>query len=152
MASFVRTCLVDAQPPVIALGHSLGGIILMDVLSASDAPHVDLLVTVGSQSPMLFAYDALGRARGGGPAGLPYSADRPPFTPWLNIYNRNDFVSFRAADIFRNELALTDLDIVDHELHLPEAFPAAHGAYWTDPWTFRFIAERIAAIPAFAHG
>ena len=83
MAAYVRDCLNAAAPPVIAVGHSLGGIILVDVLSASNPPPVALLVTVGSQSPILFAYDALGRPRGGPAPRLPYSAANPPFTPWL---------------------------------------------------------------------
>ena len=150
MADFVSGCLEAATPPVIALGHSLGGIILVDVLSASDPPRVDLLVTVGSQSPILFAYDALGRPRGGPAVRLPYASERPPFTPWLNIYNRNDFVSFKAREIFRNELLVPTLDIQDAELHLPHAFPDAHGDYWTDAWTFKYIGDRVARLPTAA--
>ena len=77
-------------PPVVAVGHSLGGIVLVDLLSRPGAPPVDLLVTAGSQSPMLYAIDALDSIRWG-------KAQPRPFTPWLNIYNRQDFLSFRAA-------------------------------------------------------
>lgn len=152
MADFVRRSLASATPPVVAVGHSLGGIILVDVLSMPDHPRVDLLVTVGSQSPILFAYDALGRPRNGDASRQPYAADRPPFTPWLNIYNRNDFVSFKAGDIFRNELSAPTLDIVDAELHLPHSFPDAHGDYWTDKRTFEFIGDRLARLPVAAGG
>jgi hypothetical protein len=149
IAEYVADCLKGADGPVIALGHSLGGIVLVDVLSRAEHPPVDLLVTVGSQAPVLYAYDALERPRDARDGGPRYSMEHPPFTPWLNIYNRNDFVSFLADDIFSHEIE-QDLPIVDQELHLPEAFPAAHGAYWTDKETFRFIAAEAARIPALA--
>jgi hypothetical protein len=150
MADVVARSLEGLDPPVVALGHSLGGIVLVDLLSRSVHPHVDLLVTVGSQAPVLYAYDALERARDSRNGEAAYSKDHPPFTPWLNIYNRNDFLSFLAAGIFQAELGDDTLRIWDQELHVPEAFPAAHGAYWYDDWTFKFIAERVAQIPAFA--
>jgi hypothetical protein len=150
MADLVAKSLQGLSRPVVALGHSLGGIVLVDVLSRMDHPPVDLLVTVGSQSPILYAYDALERARARHDGEEPFSKQHPPFTPWLNIYNRNDFLSFVAADIFKSELDDETLDIVDRELHVREAFPAAHGAYWYDPLTFEFVAEAVARIPAVA--
>ena len=153
IAAEIAKSLEGLSRPVVALGHSLGGIVLVDVLSRSNHPPVDLLVTVGSQSPILFAYDALERSRDKRTGGEPYSSNHPPFTPWLNIYNRNDFVSFLASDIFKKELGDDGLDIVDRELHLPKAFPEAHGAYWFDQATFEFIAAEVARLPAFAvHG
>ncbi|MEA2622259.1 MAG: hypothetical protein QOH61_1169 [Chloroflexota bacterium] len=161
MVDHVTKCLAGADGPVLALGHSLGGIMLVDLLARASHPPVDLLVTVGSQASILYAYDALERPRADATSGATkqpapaggvnqsYSIVNAPFTPWLNIYNRNDFVSFRAKTIFERELGHANLDIVDEELHLPEAFPAAHSAYWTDNWTFRFIADRVAAVPAF---
>jgi hypothetical protein len=151
MVDYVAQCLKSVQGPVVALGHSLGGIMLVDLLARASHPPVDLLVTVGSQAPILYAYDALERPRESArdAVGPPYAKDHPPFTPWLNIYNRNDFVSFLARPIFEGELDESGLDIIDQELHLPEAFPAAHGAYWTDESTFQFIATRVGALPAF---
>ncbi len=114
--------------PLVVLGHSLGGIALVDLLSRPDAPAVDLLITVGSQSPMLFAFDALGTLRPG--QGV------VPFTPWLNIYSPQDFVSFVAGRIFGPNSGITDVAI---ELELP--FPESHSGYWHDDRVYRAISD-----------
>jgi hypothetical protein len=108
----------QAQPPVVAVGHSLGGIILVDVLSGERAPEVQLLVTVGSQAPLFYVIDALGYLR-------PGHSKPQPFVPWLNIYNRQDFLSFCAARVF------TGVDnISDEEVDPGVPFPPSHSAYW----------------------
>ena len=123
-----RDLAAVSSGPVVALGHSLGGIALVDLLSRPDRPPVDLLVTVGSQSPMLFAMDALGTLRLGQPAA--------PFTPWLNIYSPQDFVSFVAGRIFGPASGITDVAI---ELDLP--FPASHSGYWHDDRVYAAIRD-----------
>jgi hypothetical protein len=110
--------------PIVAMGHSLGGIALVDLLSGENHPPVDLLVTVGSQSPMLFAFDALDRIR-------PDSGIRP-FTPWLNIYSRQDFVSFLAAKIFKGVGGDADPGITDIAIEMELPFPDSHSGYWAD--------------------
>jgi hypothetical protein len=110
--------------PIVALGHSLGGIALVDVLSRDGHPPVDLLVTVGSQSPMLFAFDALDLIR-------PGSTVRP-FTPWLNIYSRQDFVSFLAAKIFKGVGGNAEPRITDVAIEMELPFPDSHSGYWAD--------------------
>jgi hypothetical protein len=117
-----------ATGPVVAVGHSLGGIALVDLLSRLDRPQVDLLVTVGSQSPMLYAFDALGTLRLRQPGA--------PFTPWLNIYSPQDFVSFVAGPIFGGAPGITDVPL---ELELP--FPESHDGYWYDDRVYRTIAD-----------
>jgi hypothetical protein len=89
---------------------------------------VDLLITIGSQSPMLFAFDALGTLRPGQP--------ERPFTPWLNIYSPQDFVSFIAGKIFGGAPGITDVPI---ELELP--FPESHSGYWRDDRVFHAIRD-----------
>lgn len=135
---------------VVALGMSLGGIILVDTLakrlaasaaSAHDAAPspspTDLLVTVGSQSPFLLACDALGELRRHGPRPL------RPFVPWLNVWNPDDFLSFPAGPIFgdavRPRAALRDVIGTDDA-----TFPAVHGHYWQDEATFEAIASMLA--------
>jgi hypothetical protein len=123
--SVVRRTLesVADQRPLIALGNSLGGIILFDVLREPDAPRPDLFVSVGSQAPALQTIDALG------------SGDRPPFQPWLNIYDPRDFFAFVAEPIWPS-----GSDIVDHRVDLGLGFPAVHGpAYFSDPQVFDAI-------------
>jgi hypothetical protein len=84
--------------PIVAVGYSLGGIILVDALrylKSLDEQPVSLLVTMGSQAPALRAFGA--------------SASAPPddptpdlFSPWLNIWHEDDYLSYPAGAIFGN--------------------------------------------------
>ena len=107
---------------VIVLGHSLGGIMLVDLLSRprEERLPVSKLITVGSQAPMLFKFDALGTMRPGRerPAGT-------PFVPWLNVYDRSDLLSFCAAQAFPGAEG-----IEDYEHTSGASFPEAHSAYF----------------------
>jgi hypothetical protein len=132
---------------VVAVGLSLGGIILVDTLAKRIAagPELgapaDLLVTVGSQSPFLLACDALGELRRGGPRPL------RPFVPWLNVWNPDDYLSYPAGPIFgdgiRPRVALRDVVGRDGA-----AFPAVHGHYWEDETTFAAIADMLRDLEA----
>lgn len=123
---------IDRGGPVVALGNSLGGIILVDVLSAESAPRPDLLVTVGTQASLLATFGAL--------APLGGSDSRSPFQPWLNIYDRRDLLGFIAAPVWSNVQG-----IVDHEVDLGVGFPDSHGAtYLSSPEVFRAIREHPA--------
>lgn len=109
---------------LVVLGHSLGGIMLVDLLSrprSAGKLQVSKLITAGSQSPMLFKCDALGtmRLKTVLPAGS-------PFTPWLNIFDRNDFLSFCGSRAFPG---VTE-GIEDFEVECGVPFPEAHSAYF----------------------
>jgi hypothetical protein len=118
------------ERPLIALGNSLGGIVLVDMLREPDAPKPDLLVTVGSQSSVLQAIAALG------------DDPSPLFVPWLNIYDRRDFLGFVAQPVWPNVAGVTD-----HRVDLGLGFPEVHGpAYFSDPKVF----DAIFAHPALA--
>jgi hypothetical protein len=121
--------LVGLERPVVAVGHSLGGIILMDVLTSGDVAPVDLLITAGSQSPLFFAIDALGSLRLG-------QATPSPFTPWVNIFNRQDLLSFCATRIFPGMPGIRD-----EEVDPGVPFPASHSAYWHDDKVFQLIRD-----------
>lgn len=127
--------LAKDETPLVVLGHSLGGIMLVDLLSrprpAGRLPVVQL-ITVGSQAPVLFKFDALGSLRL--PAGA--SAGKP-FTPWLNIFDRNDFLSFCASRAFPG--VTTGVDDVEVASGVP--FPEAHGAYFRLPAFYRELAR-----------
>lgn len=114
----VADALQSVERPVVAVGHSLGGIILVDLLTGSTPPDIDLLFTVGSQSPLFYAIDALATLR-------PTQTIPAPFTPWVNIYDRRDLLAFRAHQIFAENGHITD-----HEIDSGVPFPAAHSAYW----------------------
>lgn len=124
--------------PVVVLGHSLGGIACVDLLAdpavmgGEDPPRVDLLVTVGSQAPFLYLLESLHSLS-------PSTPERPkPFLPWLNIYNRDDLLSFCAARVWVN----TQVD--DQQVSAGVPFPGSHSAYWTQDRLYELIRDRLA--------
>jgi hypothetical protein len=120
----------DEERPLIALGNSLGGIILVDLLREPGGPRPDLLVTVGSQSGVLQSLGALG------------TATTPPFQPWLNLYDERDFLAFLAAPLWPDEPG-----IEDQRVDLRLGFPEVHGpAYLADQVVF----DAIFSHPALA--
>jgi hypothetical protein len=129
MLDYIVEQMRNAIPPVVAVGHSLGGIMLVDLLSRPDAPRVDLLVTAGSQAPMLYALDALEQVRWG-------QARPAPFTPWINFYNPRDFLSFCAARIFPDVTGIRDIEI---DPGVP--FPESHSAYWVHDPVYEAIVD-----------
>jgi hypothetical protein len=127
--------LADQKKRVVVLAHSLGGIMMVDLLSrarqAGSLP-VAKLITVGSQAPVLFKFDALGTMRPKHP--LPAGA---PYRPWLNIFDRNDFLSFCATRAFPGAAR----GIEDFEVASNVAFPEAHSAYFRQPSFYSKIIE-----------
>lgn len=124
----VRQEIKSLKAPRLILGHSLGGIILVDTLFGEDAEAMDvaLLVTFGSQSPLLQALEAFGQVK-------------PGSVPWLNIWTRYDFVSFIAGGLWPGKVS-------DEEITVDVGFPEAHGAYYE---TKEFY-DKIRAHPAAA--
>jgi hypothetical protein len=122
----VRTEIQQLPKPRLVMGHSLGGIILVDTLFGRNAPNleVDLLVTFGSQSPLLAALEAFDRV--------------VPNVPWLNIWTTFDFVSFLANGIWPGKAT-------DHEIVVDAGFPEAHGAYYDSPAFYKAIGDHPAA-------
>jgi len=117
-----RAATAAGGRPVLPVALSLGGIALVDLLAAwPDAP-VDACVTIGSQAPLLYSFDAI-------PA-LPYDEADPPHlaVPWLNIYDTRDFLSFLAEPLFRRRDGLAS--VVDLRVRSGKDFPRSHGAYW----------------------
>jgi hypothetical protein len=125
---------VDAADgaPVLPVALSLGGIALVDLLGGwRDAP-VEACVTVGSQAPLLYAFDAI--------PSMPYDEARPPYlpVPWLNVYDTRDFLSFLAEPLFRRSDGLAS--VVDLRVHSGKDFPTSHSAYWESPAVWQAIA------------
>lgn len=125
---------VDAADgaPVLPVALSLGGIALVDLLGEwRDAP-VEACVTVGSQAPLLYAFDAI--------PSMPYDEAQPPYLPvsWLNVYDTRDFLSFLAEPLFRRTDGLAS--VVDLRVHSGKDFPKSHSAYWELPAVWEAIA------------
>ncbi|WP_256094072.1 lipase family alpha/beta hydrolase [Microcystis aeruginosa] len=117
--------------PVILIAHSLGGIAAVDLLLEPDPPKVDLLVTIGSQAPLLYEWNALTNMEHQKGANLPNT-----FPKWLNIYDERDFLSYIGAGIFPGK-------VEDIKVSNGQPFPASHGAYWNNPNVWSAIFERI---------
>ena len=121
---------------LIAAGHSMGGVILYDLLSDPAVVQqttetlgfpfkVDLLLTIGSQ---VAVFEELKMFTNSDPA-IP-SPDKAKVaspvgaTRWLNVYNRLDALSFLAAPVF--DMAQ------DFEASTTGGVLDAHGAYFTN--------------------
>jgi hypothetical protein len=114
------------ERPVVAVGLSLGGIILVDSLARllgdtkrpeTDRSPADLLVTVGSQSAAL-------RAMGVMPSA-PRDVIHPRlFTPWLNVWHEHDYLSYPVGAMFEHLGDVSDRRAVQRG-----AFPGVHSGY-----------------------
>ena len=118
--------------PILPVGLSLGGIALVDLVATWSAAPIEACVTVGSQAPLLYTFDAI--------PSLPYSEADPPHlpVPWLNVYDSRDFLSFVAEPLFRRSDGLAS--VVDLRVHSGKDFPRSHSAYWDLPPVWDAIA------------
>lgn len=115
--------------PVILIAHSLGGIACIDLLIESALPAVKGVVTVGSQAPYLYEIGALAKLEFGKP--LPTHVP-----PWLNVYDRDDLLSFVAGQVMKGGQGVQDV-----EIRGGQPFPAAHGAYWRQAQLWSTVAN-----------
>ncbi|MEV5609483.1 hypothetical protein [Streptomyces sp. NPDC052225] len=123
----LRTLVAGLEPPVTLVGHSLGGIIALDTLIEAPLPQVALLVTAGSQGPFLYESGSL--------PSLAHPEPLPAHMPdWLNLYDPRDLLGYLGGGLF--PARVTDIAVDNRQ-----PFPAAHSAYWTNPATYRHIAE-----------
>ncbi len=148
--STVRASLIDAwndrrgDEPLIAMGHSLGGVILCDMLgdvAAADLPadlRVDALVTVGSQ-PGLFSEMGLIS----GSAGVRVSTQRPEaIRHWLNVFDPIDVFGFRTTPMFEGS--------EDFAFSSATGLISAHSAYFDRPQFYGRLRTRLVAAQVLA--
>ncbi|WSG95375.1 hypothetical protein U8P76_23695 [Rhizobium johnstonii] len=126
---FIRQTVESAPSPVFLVAHSLGGIACVDLLALPNPPKVSALVTVGSQSPFFYEIDALSSIRR--PAVLPKG-----FPAWLNVFDRNDFLSFVGERLFPER-------VEDFEAYSGMSFPEAHSAYFRNDVVWAKIKDFI---------
>jgi hypothetical protein len=127
-----RAARASGDRPVLPVALSLGGIALVDLLASwPDAP-VEACVTVGSQAPLLYTFNAI--------TSMPYDEANPPHlpVPWLNVYDSRDFLSFVAEPLFRRSDGLAS--VVDLRVSSGKDFPRSHSAYWELPPVWEAIA------------
>ncbi|MEH2266234.1 hypothetical protein [Nostoc sp.] len=126
---FIQQQIEEAEPPVVLIAHSLGGIACVDLLVQQQLSQVELLVTVGSQAPFLYEINAL--------YSLEYGQLLPEHFPeWLNIYDLRDFLSYVGKNIFPDR-------VQDVRVDSRQPFPRSHGAYWTNAKTWEAIISRL---------
>jgi hypothetical protein len=127
-----RAAAAAGDKPILPVALSLGGIALVDLLASWPEAPVEACVTVGSQAPLLYTFDAI--------PSMPYDEGDPPYLPvsWLNIYDTRDFLSFVAEPLFRRADGLAS--VVDLRVHSGKDFPKSHGSYWELPAVWDAIA------------
>ena len=146
----IRTALLKAWTeraagePLILVGHSMGGVILVDMLSDPiDAGlpadfKVDLLVTVGSQGGL---FKAVGVLRGP-PPGTARIAKPVGAKAWLNVFDPIDPLAFTAEPIF--------LDVTDLTFDSVTGVASAHTTYFKRPQFYARLRKRLIKLKLIA--
>ncbi len=136
-AAALRT---DADP-LLVVGHSLGGVILCDMLSdpaevarieqqAGTPLRIDALITVGSQIGLFADMGLYGQRP-------PPLLGRPaPASNWINIFDYTDVLSFRAAGAFN--------DVLDLQFDSRVGLLNAHSSYFLRPRFYQRMRRRLA--------
>jgi hypothetical protein len=128
----VEAVLKSAPGKVAFVGESLGGIMLADAMARMKdrkntlLDKASVLITFASQSAALVAVSSGGAAAG-----------RIPFTPWANIWNRDDLLSYPISYAYQG----LGVEVRDHEARHRSLFPEVHSSYISDPKSrlFEFI-------------
>jgi hypothetical protein len=121
---------------LVLIGHSLGGVILYDMLrdSASGlAPGLKakLLITVGSQPGLFEEMGLVGPAvQAPGKVALPSTIES-----WWNIYDPVDLLSFRCEPMFEG--------VHDFEFSSATGLVDAHTTYFKRPRLYARLRERL---------
>lgn len=140
-----HTAARKAGEPLVLIGHSLGGVILYDILSSPAAAglpagfSVDALVTVGSQ-PGLFQEMNLFDFK---PPNPKASVDGPGnVKTWVNVLDPIDLFGFRAQPIFGKAS--------DFEFDSGTGLLSSHTTYFKRPQFHARLRERLKAAGIFA--
>ena len=136
----VRQIIAEVDPelgrsperPVDVLAHSLGGVIAVDMATATaDEPlWIRHLITFGSQSAFFHICDPRGGSLkpfdGAGKVRLPASLGG-----WTNLWEPLDMLAFLAASVFELHDGSAPTD--RHVPHLASSGLWSHSAYWQLP-------------------
>jgi hypothetical protein len=120
---------IDAAQPIIVLAHSLGGLVVLDMLQKGDL-QAKRLVTFGSQPAMFHVLKQL-------PSLAPYapgSSTRvsPNIASWTNLWHPMDVLGFVASPVFAlaDGSAPTDIQIDTPLSTIVGDKFWMHSAYW----------------------
>jgi hypothetical protein len=126
--------------PLIIIAHSMGGNIVYDILTKFRPElEVDLLVTVGSQ-PALFEELKLFAVSDPDVPKVPgdRAINPPKVKKWINVFDRNDILSFAASRVFSN--------VVDRSYSTGTDLFHAHTNYFNRPSFQARLGEHIKEI------
>ncbi|EHR73671.1 hypothetical protein BurJ1DRAFT_4886 [Burkholderiales bacterium JOSHI_001] len=121
--------------PVAIIAHSLGGIACVDLLVERALPAVQLLVTVGSQAPLLYEMGALRQLT----LNQPLPAHFVPH--WLNVFDPDDLLSYQAAPVFAPPVP--GGTVRDLQVQSGQPFPMSHSAYWESDLLWNTVAPLL---------
>lgn len=128
---------IPSDGPLVIVGHSLGGIIAVDLLSnpaySAFRERVKLLVTVGSQAPVVYLCGGLTTLK----PGDDWTAPHPP---WINVYDPEDLLSFLAAGAFPKS------GVTDVPVNTGSPFPYSHSAYFATPEFYEHLNAAVLQI------
>lgn len=124
--------------PVRIAAHSLGGVVAVDMATATEPLWTESLVTFGSQAAFFHVCDPRGGQltpyEGGAPVHLPASLNR-----WTNLWEPLDVLAFAASTVFRLHDGTAPVDLpVDHRA---STGMWTHSAYWDLPYVASVIGD-----------
>jgi hypothetical protein len=128
----VAAAVAAAEPPVVLVAHSLGGIASVELLVQRDLrDRVTTLVTFASQAPFLYELDALATLRAEEP--LP---DHFP-AAWFNAYDPRDPLGYAAEGVFGAHR------VTDRRFDTGRPLLRAHTALWDHRPFYRWLVEDV---------
>jgi hypothetical protein len=147
IVTIVRDAIATAQrahpdrqhDPIIIVAHSLGGVIVYDLLTSyCQDLDCDVLVTVGSQVA-LFEEMKCYRASQPGLVGPRASVPKPRNVKhWINVFDVNDVLAYSASSVFT--------DVGDYAFDTGKTVLGAHSAYFVRPSFHERLNARLKAV------
>ncbi len=135
----IDQALAEASPgePLVLMGHSLGGVILFDLLSHFRPDlQVDLLITVGSQVSHFEEIKRFKTSDNSIPSAAQPLAKRPAnIAHWINVFDDVDIFAYACSHVFEG--------VDDFRYDTQTYTVKAHGAYFEQHRFFARLRARM---------